>query len=210
MKNAIAELDDFFKCLAEMAEPVGFSAAKELPEVKDSSTPRGARLYESAYALLLVCVFPEEHEEELAVEDWVVDAVEAADLWLDKLLREHEEGNSPTMDGYFLLVLPEPPNSKLRERIREIELDPSFFRRQVVWPEGGDWQRQLEKVTVLALRATPSPAKPAEIPALPDNAEEAWKMRQDGESIAAIERAILSEVGFNDEEAADEDGHVDA
>jgi hypothetical protein len=167
--------------------------------VDDYEAPAGSRLWSSSYARLLVCPLPEagDHSE-------LERRLRKAEAWLDEIILEHEDRGSP-LDGYLVLLLAAPPGLSLGNRLREIELDPAFCRKHVLWSEGGaGWKRQLERVSVLALADTPSPAEPAILPELPHRAAEVWKMSSEGKSIRSVAEHVLSLVGVSGTEVADE------
>lgn len=193
------DLESLYEGLAPLAEPMGFTEVAELPTVDDFEAPGGSRLWSSSYARLLVCPMPKN-----VGETEFEQRFESAQQWLDELLLEHEERGAP-LDGYLVLLLVEPPGPFLEARIRDIELDTSYCRKHVLWPEGEGWDRQLEKVTVLALVDTPSPAEPAILPELPERISEIWEMSSEGNSIRSLTEHVLSAAGLRGTGVPDED-----
>jgi len=72
--------------------------------------------------------------------------------WIRKALMFLENKKGLIVDGYLLLILQQEPNVKMKEIIREIELNTKVCRKHVVWPvKDGTELGRLQFITVLAL-----------------------------------------------------------
>lgn len=88
------------------------------------------------------------------------------------------------VDGYLLLILQQEPTTKIKEIIREIELNTKVCRKHVVWPvEDGTKLDRLQFITVLAL---PKP--------LPSNAsnETSYELSAKAQTLIAEYRKLKS------------------
>jgi hypothetical protein len=183
--------------LDELVRPTGFAAVRigSLPTIDGYEPEVDWQLWESPYALLLLAP--------VAMQSGVEGlrrTREPARRWLEAAIAT-EEKEGRILDSYLLLALDEPPDEALRDAIPEIEQDPSWCRKHVLWPMDDDstnpWQNRLEQVTILSLAATPSPpAEPARIPKLPELAAKGWEHYQEKESnsVEAVKRMILEDV----------------
>jgi hypothetical protein len=110
---------------------------------------------------------------------------------LDGFLFEMEKDSSTVIDGYLVFVLPEPPDDKIRETIREIEMDTAVCRKHFVWPENRDslekvWNR-IFQISVLGLPPSLETAGGANMPALSEFQQSIWNRIRD---ISAASAAV--------------------
>jgi len=129
----------------------------------------------------------------------IVDAKRVGQQTIDEVITLREKEYSTVIDGYLILVLPERPDEKLREFIRQIEMDTGVCRKHVVWPEDGaspeEIWRRIFKVTVLGLPSSPGPASGVNMPNLDESQKRIWSHIRKGSAASAAGK-LLAEGGI--------------
>lgn len=146
LSEAIRELD-------ALCGKVGLQCLAELPQCTATSAPKGAALWSSSYAKILL--WPCLSNEAVAFDQ----EASRGEAWFDEVLIEGERtaGGRP-IDGYLVLALPADPGADARDHIRTLELSSQVCRKHLIWPSNpadpdhypGGWKR-IADVTVVGL-----------------------------------------------------------
>ncbi|HTP66315.1 MAG TPA: hypothetical protein VMJ66_13065 [Geobacteraceae bacterium] len=130
------------------------------------------RIWGGSYAQIALCM----------VRECTIEAMmDAKDVWqqrLDESLTVQERKHVTVIDGYLILALPDCPAGGMRDCIRQVELDTSVCRKQVIWAEEGKgpeeiWRR-IFKITVLGLPPSPELSRGANMPVLNERQKSLW------------------------------------
>lgn len=173
-------IDEVERLLRPLAERVGF-----VPWDAPTPPPQRVRMWRAPYALMVLWPLDECSPEALAA------AQRSGESWIeDRLLAEEAAGNA--LDGYLIVVLSEAPSSESLGRISDIEQDPRFCRKHVIWPDsnGATFSRML-RITSLGLPAAGGGSGPAPNP---DLTEEQLRLLGliEGMSIAGAAKRLVA------------------
>jgi hypothetical protein len=148
--------DDFEPCiqaLESLCARVALVRDAQLPRVgAAASPPKGAALWSSSYARLLLWPATSNDAQAIAL------ASDEGEGWLNEVLARAEQLQGIPLDGYLVLALPSAPAIEASEEIRKAELSVRICRKHLVWPSSvqalaagaGPWSRVAD-ITVLGL-----------------------------------------------------------
>jgi len=103
----------------------------------------------NSYALV---VGYEALSEECTTESSLMEVKEQMHAFIRKALLALENQKGLIVDGYLLIALNQEPDAKIKEVMREIELDTKVCRKHIVWPTGDEGHLdRLQFITILSL-----------------------------------------------------------
>lgn len=175
-------LDLLLDVVRGFAEPVGFRLIADVDKTD-------ARIWRSPYALLALWPVPESIEERLEV------AHAEGEAWMEKQLRAAEAAGE-VLDGYLVLCLPKPPPDSMWHLVAQIEQDPRFCRKHIVWVGEHLMSERILRVTSIGLPPSLVATGPAPYPELTKEEERIVEVALSQRTIQDALSATLNDLGF--------------
>tara|TARA_R110002072_G_scaffold70641_1_gene170387 strand:- start:383 stop:964 length:582 start_codon:yes stop_codon:yes gene_type:complete len=130
-------------------QEAGFVDSDMLMSGEGIALPDGAFVMHNSYGLMAAMEILETGDELLRVLNQCQEDMQD---YIRKSLMFLENRKGLIVDGYLILVLQKEPEIKIKDLVREMELNTKVCRKHVVWPmEGLAGLDRLQFITVLSL-----------------------------------------------------------